>query len=111
MKPPRRIRPSVAWKLYLFGDSGDTRQFRWRYILMRPYRSEFARSALPQASVQLLGVRWHQFKPRRERREDGTRIHTKWEYDIAEDVRELVCEEIRPGVYAEWADARERVSL
>jgi hypothetical protein len=29
-------------------------------------------------------------------------------YDFTDDVRELVCDPIRPDVYAMWADPRER---
>jgi hypothetical protein len=32
-------------------------------------------------------------------------------FSFEEDVRELVLEEIRPGVYAQWSDPRERFGL
>jgi len=40
---------------------------------------------------------------------------TLWRYclpaDNVDDVRELVCERIRPDVYADWSDPREWASL
>ena len=65
---------------------------------------------LPLARVYLFGKRWYRWLPKLERRDDNTRIRRAWDYDVAEDVFELVCEEVRPGIYAEWADARERIA-
>jgi len=96
----------LAFKLDL-----PARTFRWKYVILRPHAAwtHFFRH-LPIASVRLLGKRWYQFLPKLERREDNTRIKRRWQYDMEEDVRELVCEEVRPGVYAEWSDARERLT-
>jgi hypothetical protein len=54
---------------------------------------------LPMPRVFLLGPRWRRFLV------EGT----KHDYDFADDVRERVLEEVRPGVVAMWSDPRERV--
>lgn len=101
----------LAFKLYVFENS---RHFRWKYIILRRHAVGVIEGIywrhLPLATVRLLGKRWFKFLPKLERREDGTRIKRRWMYDLEEDVRELVCEELRPGIYAEWADARERIA-
>lgn len=58
----------------------------------------FVWSRLPLVSVTLIGARrnFKHFYPMT----DGM-------YDLADDVRELVCERIRFDVYAEWSDPRE----
>lgn len=55
---------------------------------------------LPMPRVWLHGPRWRRFLVSQER---GC-----IEYDFAGDVRELVLEELRFNVYAEWSDPRER---
>jgi hypothetical protein len=32
-------------------------------------------------------------------------------YSFEQDLRELMCAELRPGVYADWSDAREQLGL
>jgi hypothetical protein len=62
------------------------------------------RDPLPMSRVWFHGPKW-------QRAFDLQHDEKSWWYDCEPDVRERVCEEIRPGVVADWCDARERLGL
>jgi hypothetical protein len=74
---------------------------------------------LPLARVWMRGPRWkrafglqhlaysHVNPPSAEHQNPTDKMF--WWYDFEDDVRELVLEELRPGVVAQWSDPRERI--
>jgi hypothetical protein len=77
----------------------------------------YVRDPLPMARVWMKGPRWRRaFGVTRRKScappEPGHPLmkRTYHFYDFTEDVRELACEEIRSGRYAEWTDPREQFS-
>ena len=68
------------------------------------YRKLHVPTPLPMPRVVLQGRRWWQFC--RDSQADPECWQTNV-YDFFADVRELVCEQLRVDVYAEWADPRD----
>jgi hypothetical protein len=71
----------------------------------------FLRDILPMPRVFLHGPRWRRlFDVRELLIDDEFGVRRVWVYDLEADVRERVCEEVRPDVFAEWSDPRERLA-
>jgi hypothetical protein len=62
-----------------------------------------------QIYIWIYGPRWGWFLRTCDVREKPIRRRRGFQdYDIAEDVFELTCEQVRYGIIAEWSDLRER---
>ena len=70
------------------------------------YRKLDVRTPLPMPRVVLQGPKWRHCLMTY-RTITGKVAHHPRVYDFFDDVRELVCEQVRFDVYAEWADPRE----
>lgn len=77
---------------------------------------------LPLARVWMRGPKWKRafnvthralvdVDPEAARDRRPLQAKTYWWYDFEHDVRELVVEEIRPGVLAEWSDPFEQFGI
>lgn len=65
----------------------------------------FCFDELPMVRVWMTGPHWRQrFGVHQQRVVEGKAVLV---FSFEEDVRELVLVELRPGVYAQWADPRE----
>jgi len=88
--------PSPVWHRRLFPVNHLPMPRVW---LQGPkWRRLFDVKNVPIAEIDRLAARYHR---------PGRKVLT---YDFAEDVRELVCEQIRFDVFAEWCDPREILS-
>lgn len=82
----------------------------------RGFKGLWSFDELPRARVWMTGPHWRrlfgvQQVPLVDVAPDSARFHRPGKqvllFTFEDDVRELVLEEIRPGVYAEWSDPRE----
>jgi hypothetical protein len=88
--------------------------------LRRGTRRMWSLDQLPMARTFMTGPRWRSSfgvleVPIVELDPDAARFHRPGRkllmFSLEEDVRELLLEEIRPGVFAAWSDPRERLGL
>jgi hypothetical protein len=84
---------------------GGTQLFSLDYIRVRTWmwgprwRSLFGVRHVPLVEVNPIAAPYHPADKK------------VWLFTLEDDVRERVLEEIRPGVYADWSDPRERFGL